>query len=142
MDHTKKNIEMCEKAKELQKNHKWKPGDTFYFKGYKSAVTFIPVEKVQVFDIDEDHVNDWWDCIWLPRQDDLQEIVKEKCIARMTSRCIFEGENLMLMAFYHWAMFSVAAQMAKGSLEQLWLGFVMHEKYNKAWNGKEWIKEA
>jgi len=25
------------------------------------------------------------------------------------------------------------------SFEQLWLAFVMKEKYNKAWNGEEWI---
>ena len=26
------------------------------------------------------------------------------------------------------------------SMEQLWLAFVMKEKYNKIWNGKDWIK--
>ena len=24
------------------------------------------------------------------------------------------------------------------SMEQLWLAFVMHEKYGKKWDGKEW----
>jgi len=27
------------------------------------------------------------------------------------------------------------------SMEQLWLAFVMKEKYNKIWNGENWIKE-
>jgi len=26
------------------------------------------------------------------------------------------------------------------SMEQLWLAFVMNEKYNKVWNGKDWMK--
>jgi hypothetical protein len=25
------------------------------------------------------------------------------------------------------------------SMEQLWLAFVMHEKYKKTWNGEEWV---
>ena len=25
------------------------------------------------------------------------------------------------------------------TMEQLWLVFVMHEKYNKEWSGEEWI---
>ncbi len=27
------------------------------------------------------------------------------------------------------------------SMEQLWLAFVMKEKYNKVWDGEEWINE-
>lgn len=27
------------------------------------------------------------------------------------------------------------------SIEQLWLAFVMKEKYNKIWSGKNWIKQ-
>ena len=26
------------------------------------------------------------------------------------------------------------------SLEQIWLAFVMEEKYNKVWDGKDWVK--
>ncbi len=26
-----------------------------------------------------------------------------------------------------------------GSMEQLWLAFVMKEKYNKVWTGEEWV---
>jgi len=28
------------------------------------------------------------------------------------------------------------------SMEQLWLAFVMKEKFNKVWNGENWIKES
>lgn len=28
------------------------------------------------------------------------------------------------------------------SMEQLWLAFVMKEKYNKVWNGNDWVKET
>jgi len=27
------------------------------------------------------------------------------------------------------------------SIEQLWLAFVMHEKYQKIWNNEKWIKD-
>jgi hypothetical protein len=28
----------------------------------------------------------------------------------------------------------------EASPEQLWLAFVMKEKYNKVWNGEDWVK--
>ena len=28
------------------------------------------------------------------------------------------------------------------SFEQLWLVFVMKEKYGKTWNGQDWVKEG
>ena len=28
---------------------------------------------------------------------------------------------------------------SKSSMEQLWLAFVMKSKYNKTWNGEDWI---
>ena len=30
----------------------------------------------------------------------------------------------------------------KWTQEQLWLAFIMKEKYNKVWNGEDWIKEV
>jgi len=29
-----------------------------------------------------------------------------------------------------------------GSMEQLWLAFIMSEKYGKVWNGDDWVKET
>ena len=50
--------------------------------------------------------------IWLPRQDQLQGMVEYTV-----------GVNKF------------------NSMEQLWLAFVMSEKYNKKWDGKDWIKK-
>jgi len=72
-------------------------------------------------------------------QDRLQEMVN------------LETHDLLenLRRFYDWATSwkssgqgntSATWQAGAGftSMEQLWLAFVMKEKYNKVWNGKEW----
>ena len=70
---------------------------------------------------------------WLPRQDQLQEMVFDNTVG-IQSRCC---------AIYE---FSISVNGVKfclddGSSEQLWLAFVMHEKCGKVWDeGKEeWI---
>jgi len=66
-------------------------------------------------------------CIWLPRQEDLQEMVG--------------GSNFeVLDKFFGWREFDAPIELVKeGSMEQLWLAFVMKEKYNKVWNGEKWV---
>ena len=66
--------------------------------------------------------------IWLPRQDQLQGMVIEKNAALSYAihrfwQFIISDHNVN---FFH-------------SMEQLWLAFVMKEKFNKTWNGKEWV---
>ena len=36
--------------------------------------------------------------------------------------------------------FTTQAQYTTFSMEQLWLAFVMKDKYDKTWDGKEWKK--
>ncbi|KKN81779.1 hypothetical protein LCGC14_0316910 [marine sediment metagenome] len=66
--------------------------------------------------------------IWLPRQDQLQEMMGQgygKCFA-------------LIEALWNWW---TAPENPCGyceSLEQLWLAFVMKEKYNKTWDGEQW----
>lgn len=61
---------------------------------------------------------------WLPRQDQLQEMVGGMC-------------SIDLMADYLDATYDLGFEPE--SMEQLWLALVMREKYNKDWNGKEWV---
>ena len=72
--------------------------------------------------------------IWLPRQDQLQEMVSDRLLGLQTVCAVLhdfsitEGEGLQFT-------------MNDGSMEQLWLAYVMHEKYGKIWDDKkeEWV---
>ena len=72
------------------------------------------------------------ECIWLPRQDQLQGMLPKRTTW-------FEN----LYRFYEWmtthdpSHFSSPCTMFS-SMEQLWLAFVMWELYQKRWDGKEW----
>lgn len=62
-------------------------------------------------------------CIWLPRQEDLQDIVVD----------LFQGYK-----FPQWAMIeqlqSTKETLYCKSFEEIWLVFVMKKKFNKVWN--------
>lgn len=72
--------------------------------------------------------------IWLPRQDQLQEIVG--------------GFGAGFIDWRHWRN-TVYPHMQNPfnknwrftSWEQLWLAFVMKERYNKIWSNGEWAKQ-
>lgn len=80
--------------------------------------------------------------IWLPTQSQLQEMVlKETKLEPWRLNVVFmdwqqnefdydeHGSPRWKHGPYH-------------TMEQLWLAFVMKEKYNKAWNGEKWIKQS
>ena len=73
--------------------------------------------------------------IWLPRQDQLQEMVD--------SERYFERPRSLLLSFYNFVDFFNASGTEQYSsqfktMEQLWLTFVIKEKYNKVWNDGGW----
>ena len=113
MDKSKVYIEMCEKAKEIQK--------------------LKPLGK---------SLNAWGKddlSIWLPRQDQLQEMI-DRSILNETSLALAKrfGKWLENNSFIGSCLTEI---VRKNSMEQLWLAFVMKEKYNKTWNGEDWIRE-
>ena len=66
---------------------------------------------------------------WLPRQDQLQEMVKK------------DGD-VVDWQFYHFANDGLTDYLNYfNSMEQLWLAFVMKEKHNKTWSNGEWNEE-
>ena len=67
------------------------------------------------------------DFIWLPRQDQLQEMVD------------LEPISLLLARFRGWFKNEVIHRKCLDSMEQLWLAFVMFELHGKKWDGREWI---
>lgn len=86
--------------------------------------------------------NGWWWWVWLPRQDQLQDIVMnhwfENAPIDEKQPSNFEKS---IQKFHnevnnYWEYFKLK------SWEQLWLAFVMKECWNKFWNGKDWEKIA
>ena len=107
MDTSETYIKMCEKAVEIQRN---RPPLTEH--------DYIIV-RGRGFPLFEN--------IWLPQQDQLQDIHRWK----FTDQAI---------RFWEWASEFNPETEKLLSWEQLWLGFVMKERYSKIWNGEEWIK--
>ena len=77
------------------------------------------------------------DAIWLPRQDQLQEMLGG-----------YEETLALLMNYFGDPCDSLGNRDGLSinndyfnrftSMEQLWLAFYMKEKYNKVWDGKNW----
>jgi len=121
MDTSETYVKMCEKAEEIQN-------------------VLLVREPIPHFD-DEDfmvcHKCKEWpikcvfsDCteltpIWLPRQDQLQEMINENNVPAI----------VILHLFKEWAY---KEHKPFKTMEQLWLAFVMSEKYGKVWNEEEW----
>ena len=64
--------------------------------------------------------------IWLPRQDQLQEMVFNR----------YDGYRWLIIDFARWV--GDFEDTTSASVEQLWLSFVMHELYGKCWVGRGW----
>jgi len=112
MDVSSEYVKMCEKAVEIQA---LAPKPTILggnFWHYPEGATGAPI-------------------VWLPRQDQLQEMLfdTEHIFARVVLLKEFVRQNERY----------ILNKMR--SFEQLWLAFVMQERYSKIWNGEDWIKK-
>jgi hypothetical protein len=136
MDISEDYILMCSKAQEIQDN---KPND-FYTDNHNYLSIGESSGKINEID----GMQEKGDIIWLPRQDQLQEMLK--------SVEWFYNENnpsgMMDSLYYIYMCCSSSNEFNYTeyvkqfkSFEQLWLSFVMNEKYNKIWdkNKQEWI---
>ncbi len=145
MDTTKQNILMCEKAEEIQKIYldfsypdNWLVEDIIVVcKEHQKRLRFCNIVK----DPCEGTIGNLCvrksNQIWIPSQNQLQEMVKGKFIDYVRDTK-FDSTILMCSAFWR---FVNDRDEDCFSMEQLWLAFVMKELYNKIWNGKDWIKE-
>ena len=150
MDTTETYIKMCEKATEIQKDTPQEVGGSskgfalgglIFLSQREREGDYFWVHDREMIDICEAcghkhsyHVED--KVVWLPRQDQLQEMVmRENC-----SEDIKDGAFLTTCLMVDWYKESGFTQSGWfSSMEQLWLAFVMKEKYNKVWNGSEWL---
>jgi len=82
--------------------------------------------------------------IWLPRQDQIQEMMDWKSMG-------ISGPLYQLEAIDDWSgteetrlrrsSESIAFDDKYDSLEKCWLAFYMNEKHKKTWDGEKWIAE-
>lgn len=147
-------IKMCEKAVEIQR--KWLLHDTegdyaVPTKTIKNYHGFWDLEAGEVCVVGNDGVYDLniatpediedTGAIWLPRQDQLQAMLtKER-----------QNWDDVLFLFWKFCSFDNSGGIGKrenlfnqpfvdsfGSMEQLWLAFVMKECFNRIWVQNEW----
>ena len=118
---------MCEKAVEVRKLWKnvFDVGDFYYCDGEVNTVSCGQIRQRQL--------------VWLPRQDQLQGMVYAKSQYKPINAILLEKFHIFacsssptpnrMMSYYF------------DSMEQLWLAFVMKEKFNKTWEGTQWTEE-
>jgi hypothetical protein len=102
----------------------------------------VPTDRLTIKD-GEYIVEELANAIWLPRQDQLQEMIEY--LTDYDFELTSNGTEWFLR--YTAILRNLDRERIEGeieyatSMEQLWLAFVMKEKYQKMWNGKEWINE-
>jgi len=149
MDTTETYIKMCN-CKEIQERYnpdefsflfdytlKDNYGDKRYIGTREYNIPQLP--KIQQVFVAYDGYE--WLCIWLPRQDQLQEMVIGKGVLVGDWLDILDHFVMSeggLFDFFDEHRIGETYNYTK-SMEQLWLAFVMKEKYNKIWNGEDWI---
>lgn len=123
---------MCEQAEEIQRA--WLPiiGDL--------CIHNHNIQWLLRFKKDIDRIDKNIDK-WLPTQEQLQEMInwdsviqKSQC-NQMWKKNYREGVMLVeLIDFYRMAI------NRQNDFNEVWLAFVMKEKYNKIWTGEKWVK--
>jgi len=144
MDNSPEYIKMC-------RNHwiqeSWKPvvGD-FVSQG---VLITVPIPENTGIELYEVYTINWITSsrkkeqfIFLPRQGQLQDMVGDiKDKAHRQWRFFFwafHGDYLPITN--HCSYIHFMNMVDRYDIEEiLWLAFVMHEKFNKKWNGEEWI---
>lgn len=133
-------IKMCEKAEEIQVNHEPQAGD-YYQAGDGLTIVILP---------EEHHIKDFcsYEClyligiedeVWLPLQHQLQEMMELNIQVLLEKFTLFCGDCWDTLDGSEWGL---GEEYFEYSIEQLWLAFVMKEKYGKIWNGNDWVKEV
>ncbi len=132
MDLSPEFIKMCEKAEEIQKTS-LTYGDYYWWRNH------LCLHFENAFAISQDSF------IWLPRQDQLQEMIKAGDILLSWGEFWhFMEEPYGRVDGFPPGVFKCLALRPTAlfeTWEQLWLAFVMKEKYGKTWNGEDWASK-
>lgn len=121
-------IEQCRKAVEIQALWCPKEGDWFFDGGILFLFSWGTTQKQLQ---KKSHIT------WIPLQHQLQEVVKYNLK-------LYSDKGLIsLLHIFTDEMLSknyTLKTVRNMSMEQLWLAFVMHNNFQKTWNGKDWVK--
>ena len=140
MDRSPKFLKMCMKAEEIQKN--WELSDGDFYIPVKGSGKKIPSKTYILNDLEtksyiSDYINkERGSFIWVPRLDQLQKMIdwtkwelgiRKKIRFEMYYTSISGEEN--------------SGMVTGASMEQLWLAFLMKEKYGSTWDSEkeEWV---
>ncbi len=133
MDTSKEYIKMSSEAVEIQKLWKHRAGDLCSPR-FSDNITWIVGFNVGFGDIGDK------DLIWLPRQDQLQEMLDYPFPAQLVQDFANWCNENHYYGIGEGKKFKLLENLGQLSMEQLWLAFIMKEKYGKTWNGKDWVK--
>lgn len=133
MDTSDEYIAMCRHAREIQEIWQPEDGDFFY---YNTAVETIgrytdflcPVDYVQEYPVSQK------DCVWLPRLDQLVDLVREHYINIST---IQQSAIRVLCSLFD-CEHNISLLHSIQTPEQYILSELYQEKYSKWWNGEDW----
>jgi len=137
MDKSERYVEKCREAVKIQGSRPSpKRGDVWWSVAWNQAALFTEKEWQFIDDpfnglrIEERRFQrGFYDRFtWLPRQDQLQNMVREEYVSA----------RKMMVHFGQWCL-EYGDVHASG--EELWFDFVMKTKYGEVWNGEEWIKD-
>lgn len=117
MDTSEQYVKMCEKAEEIQEHSP-----------HGSQGEFVYCEGETYQEMDDMPLTPF---IWLPRQDQLQEMVDDGSSAY--------GQ---LGRFYNFVNVNPRLQSSDWTWEQLWLIYVMRWQSNKVWDGENWNTQS
>ncbi len=140
-------IKQCEKAKEIQELCRYKKGDWFYTKKYKDDYTkgYHVISDDYIYFCDNPESISWITRakgVWLPTQEQLQAMILP--ILKKRYNKAWDLNKMKRTANWVFRIFSCFlnehSRIYSNDMNELWLAFVMKEKWNKKWTGKDWVE--
>lgn len=141
-------IKQCEKADEIQKLRQYKRGDWFYTHVKRNDVTngfHIICDDWDLCYIDSNREDNWLTRakgIWLPTQEQLQGMVQGECYKLEVKHYNTSKKLIQSVVIFSDSQGKPIIEFYESDYNSIWLKIIMKHKYNKFWNGEEWIKEG
>ena len=136
MDTSRTYIKMCD-CEEIQGESEYDDRDFFVHTGNTELANELSYHSSEYMKSMNDLHRDR-EYIWLPRQDQIQEMFELPPIGD-------ERFQVITPLGFAYKLYDFAEEIRNpnkkypyGSMEQLWLAFYMHEKHNKRWDGITW----
>jgi len=141
MDLSDEYIKMCKQAIELQKEKKvhadiglnWNDGDFFHIPESNTSQVFSNASLSEGLILEEDLER----AIWLPRQDQLQHSLFGEGVSLNSPLKTPEDVTRL----FHKFIATECGIYVHLSFERMWLAFIMKHKFNKVWNGEDWVED-